>query len=336
MKKLYGFDNIKQNFIDNFINNKLHHCNIIAGTKGIGKMQFVLESASIILSEKNSKDISGYNIESTRKLIDSGGHTDLIILDMNTIDESGKENNSKKSEINIKQVRKVIDEVKLTPSISKNKVLIIDSIDNVNINGQNALLKTIEEPTKNTYIFLICHNTNKVISTILSRSNITFVSDLKIEDWSKAIECVLEDKNMEFDGDVEILYNISNHSISTAIKMIECRTLEQYNNIIKVICGDNNIYDIQKIADDFSSNDTFEIFTNLIEKIFENIIRFQITADDNIFGENTNNVQNFVKKSSLVSIIKRYENIRKYINDTNIYNLDKKQIIDIVLLNSIN
>ena len=129
---------------------------------------------------------------------------------MNTIDESGKENNSKKSEINIKQVRKVIDEVKLTPSISKNKVLIIDSIDNVNINGQNALLKTIEEPTRNTYIFLICHNTNKVISTILSRSNITFVSDLKIEDWSKAIECVLEDKNMEFDGDVEILYNISN------------------------------------------------------------------------------------------------------------------------------
>ena len=71
-------------------------------------------------------------------------------------------------------------------------------------------------------------------------------------------------------------------------------------------------------------------------KIFENIIRFQITADDNIFGENTNNVQNFVKKSSLVSIIKRYENIRKYINDTNIYNLDKKQIIDIVLLNSMN
>ena len=173
-------------------------------------------------------------------------------------------------------------------------------------------------------------------SAILSRSNITFVSDLKIEDWSKAIECVLEDKNMEFDGDVEILYNISNHSISTAIKMIECRTLEQYNNIIKVICGDNNIYDIQKIADDFSSNDTFEIFTNLIEKIFENIIRFQITADDNIFGENTNNVQNFVKKSSLVSIIKRYENIRKYINDTNIYNLDKKQIIDIILLNSMN
>ena len=336
MKKLYGFDNIKQNFIDNFINNKLHHCNIIAGTKGIGKMQFVLELASIILSEKNSKDISGYNIGSTRKLIDSGGHTDLIILDINTIDESGKENNSKKSEINIKQVRKVIDEVKLTPSISKNKVLIIDSIDNVNINGQNALLKTIEEPTRNTYIFLICHNTNKVISTILSRSNITFVSDLKIEDWSKAIECVLEDKNMEFDGDVEILYNISNHSISTAIKMIECRTLEQYNNIIKVICGDNNIYDIQKIADDFSLNDTFEIFTNLIEKIFENIIRFQITADDNIFGENTNNVQNFVKKSSLLSIIKRYENIRKYINDTNIYNLDKKQIIDIVLLNSMN
>ncbi len=334
MKKIYGFDNLKQQFIDNFVSNRLHHCNMIAGIRGVGKMQFILDLASIILSQKEDKfSINENEIELTKKLIESGGHTDLTILDINTIDDSGKENLSKKAEINVKQVRKTIDEIKLTPSISKNKVLIIDSIDNVNINGQNALLKTLEEPTKNTYIFLVCHNLNKVINTILSRSNITFAPDLTIEDWGQTISDILESEDIDFDYDIQTLYDISDHSIGKALEMINCKALNLYENMIDIVCNNLDLNKFQKIFDYSGSNEMFCIFSTIISKLFENIIKFYRTNNENIFTKNTIIIQEFLKKNSIDNIINRYENIKKAINETNIYSLDKKQTINVILTN---
>lgn len=338
MKKIYGFDDLRQQFIDNFTTNRLHHCNMIVGTHGIGKMQFLLDIASIILSKKNSDfSIDKNQIELTKKLIDSGGHTDLTILDLNTLDDFGKENTSKKAEINVKQIRKVIDEIKLTPSISKYKVLLVDSIDNVNINGQNALLKTLEEPTKNTYIFLVCHNVNKVINTIISRSNVVFAPDLNIEDWGKAMVDLLEDEDTEFDYDIQALYDISDHSVGKALDMIKHKAIELYNNIIVVLCSNNfNLGEIQKVCDYSGSNETFSIFSTLVGKLFENIIKFYRTGDEYIFMENTVLVQEFLKRNTIFDVIHRYDNLRKIINEVNVYNFDKKQAVNTILTQNIN
>ena len=53
------------------------------------------EIIPFILSETNSiskKNIASSIIDRTIKLIESGGHPDLLVLDINTIDEDGKEN----------------------------------------------------------------------------------------------------------------------------------------------------------------------------------------------------------------------------------------------------
>ena len=144
MKTVYGFNEIKKNILDSFTVGKLHHCNLINGIKGTGKASFIYnEIIPFILSETNSinkETIVNSVVDRTVKLIESGGHSDLLVLDINTTDEDGKENTSKKGEINVNQARKIINNIKLTPSISKNKVLIIDSIDNLNIND-NILVK---------------------------------------------------------------------------------------------------------------------------------------------------------------------------------------------------
>lgn len=335
MKKIYGFDSLRQQFIDNFTANRLHHCSMIVGVRGIGKMQFLLDIASVILSKKDDNfSINENEIESTRKLVDSGAHTDLTILDLNTLDDSGKENTSKKAEINIKQVRSVIDEIKLTPSISKYKVLIVDSIDNVNVNGQNALLKTLEEPTKNTYIFLVCHNVNKVINTIISRSNVVFAPDLKIEDWGRAMADVLGDEDIEFEYDIQTLYDISDHSVGKALDMIKYKALELYDNIVGVLCDNNlNLGEIQKICDYSNSNETFYIFSTLAGKLFENIIKFYRTGDEDIFVENTDLIREFLKKNTISDVIDRYNNLRKVMNEVNSYSFDRKQAVNVILTN---
>lgn len=47
---MIGFENIEQQFSDNFNNNKLHHAIILSGKKGIGKATFLQEFCRKILN----------------------------------------------------------------------------------------------------------------------------------------------------------------------------------------------------------------------------------------------------------------------------------------------
>ena len=45
----------------------------------------------------------------------------------------------------------------------------IDNAENLNLNASNALLKSLEEPPKNTFFFLIHNSGSKILDTIKSR-----------------------------------------------------------------------------------------------------------------------------------------------------------------------
>lgn len=49
------------------------------------------------------------------------------------------------------------------------RVVIVDSIDDLNNAGANAILKILEEPPAKTVIMLISHNPNRLLPTIRSR-----------------------------------------------------------------------------------------------------------------------------------------------------------------------
>lgn len=126
MKKIFGFDKI--NIIDSFKCNKLHSCVLLCGKKGIGKASFIYDNvANIILSQNTDNfELNQEKIEKTEKLISNNSHPDLLVLDIKTLDEDGKENTSKKNEINVSQVRNIIKQTNYTNSLSKYRVIIIE------------------------------------------------------------------------------------------------------------------------------------------------------------------------------------------------------------------
>jgi DNA polymerase-3 subunit delta' len=335
MKEIFGFDDIKSEIIKNFNDNKLHHCNLINGTRGIGKSEFVHDVASIILSEKNNvdrKNIGISELSKTCKLIESGGHTDLFILNIDTLDIDGKENTSKKGEINVNQVRKIVESLKLSPSISNNKVLIVDSVDNVNVNGQNTLLKTLEEPPSNTYIFLICHNINKVINTIQSRSNIFNIPNLNLENWVKALFGNTEMQEKELtDDEIQNLYNLSNYSVGFALEIVKSNATDLYDKVLDLITN-GNITKIQEFSGTIDSQELFELFSNFLDKIFQNLIEFSSLYVDGTFSEKKEKIFiNILKNVGIKKIIESYEYSKKMIYDINTYNLDKRHCVGVLL-----
>jgi DNA polymerase III delta prime subunit len=79
--------------------------------------------------------------------------------------------------ISIDQIRDVVGAATLRPYEGRNKVFIIDPADGISIQGSNSLLKTLEEPTRDTTFVLITRSPDLLLPTIRSRSQSIYVGD---------------------------------------------------------------------------------------------------------------------------------------------------------------
>jgi DNA polymerase-3 subunit delta' len=74
--------------------------------------------------------------------------------------------------IKIDQVHEFIRQTQLKPFRSKFKVGVIISAEKLTAEAQNALLKTLEEPSKNTFLILTTGQVKRLLPTILSRCQV--------------------------------------------------------------------------------------------------------------------------------------------------------------------
>lgn len=92
--------------------------------------------------------------------------------------------------IKVNQIRELISEMSQTGVEGNQRVFIIESVDLLSLGAANALLKFIEEPSPNTYLFLLTNQLGRVLPTIQSRTQIipfkkninAFSEDLKKHD----------------------------------------------------------------------------------------------------------------------------------------------------------
>lgn len=71
--------------------------------------------------------------------------------------------------IGVDVIRQASDFLQKTAQISQSKVVIIYSVELLTESAANALLKTLEEPTQNSYLLLVCNDIDSLLPTILSR-----------------------------------------------------------------------------------------------------------------------------------------------------------------------
>jgi len=72
--------------------------------------------------------------------------------------------------ISVEQVRDVVAAATLRPYEGRNKVFIIDPAEALSVGGSNSLLKTLEEPPRDTIFILLTRSYDLLLPTITSRS----------------------------------------------------------------------------------------------------------------------------------------------------------------------
>jgi DNA polymerase-3 subunit delta' len=141
---------------------RVHHAYLFAGPPGVGK-----ERAAVRFAQALNCDVSpeGCGTCESCRSIEKGTHPDVVTL---RPDEAGAEGPASR-EIKVNQVRVLCGTLQLAPVQARHKVAILLSADRMNTAGQNALLKTLEEPPPQTTLVLVSDADDRLLSTIRSR-----------------------------------------------------------------------------------------------------------------------------------------------------------------------
>ncbi|MCP4833677.1 MAG: hypothetical protein GY895_02840 [Phycisphaera sp.] len=159
---------------------------ILHGPDGIGKLSAAIRFARLLLepdpTEQAIAEFEPPLDSSTARLIDAGTHPDLRVIrkELAATSEIPRLRESKQRAIPIDLLREHMlgGEVEgrrfealhaRTPFKGVRRVFIIDEAELLNPQGQNALLKTLEEPSPRTVILLITTRDERLLPTVRSR-----------------------------------------------------------------------------------------------------------------------------------------------------------------------
>jgi len=167
---IVGQDHAVEQFASAWRSRKLHHAWLLAGPKGVGKASFAHAAARRVLAEAAGPafDLPGIDTDGRHpivKLVEAGSHPDMRRLERLVNEKTG----NLARNVSVDQVRGLAELFGLSPAMSDWRVAVIDTVDELEASGANALLKMLEEPPPNSLFFLVSHAPGRLLPTIRSR-----------------------------------------------------------------------------------------------------------------------------------------------------------------------
>jgi DNA polymerase-3 subunit delta' len=133
---------------------------LIHGPLGIGKATLAFDIARRIF--ERTGDESPAHIAAQ---VAAGAYPNLFVMRKSPRD-TGK---GYYTAIRVEEVRRFIEEMRMTRGRAGHRIAIVDPIDDCNASSANALLKILEEPPADTTFLLVSHRPGSLLPTIKSR-----------------------------------------------------------------------------------------------------------------------------------------------------------------------
>jgi DNA polymerase-3 subunit delta' len=176
---LIGHHEQRRAFLDALGHGRMHHAWLLAGPRGIGKRRFADWAALKLLSgEGGEGDVDPQH--PAARLVAAGSHPDLRLL--------LPPEDSKTGVIQVAQVRDMADFLHSYASLAGWRLLVVDSLDAMNISAANAFLKELEEPRPKTIYLLVSHAPARLLPTLRSRCRTLRFSPLADEETHAVLQ----------------------------------------------------------------------------------------------------------------------------------------------------
>lgn len=182
------------------------HAYLITGISDIGKSRFAHQFAQTLNCEVEDVNLRPCGQCRSCRLIQSGNHPDTIYT----------ENDPKTGRLKIDEIRQLIRLLSLKPYDSRYRIAILNNFDGADPRAQDALLKTLEEPSAYAVLILIAQSANSIQSTILSRSQLIALRPIP----GAEVEAILLEKYNAHPDQAQLLARLSSGRIEWAIRAL--------------------------------------------------------------------------------------------------------------------
>ncbi|HLT88473.1 MAG TPA: hypothetical protein VKZ57_12840 [Sphingobacterium sp.] len=275
-RDIIGHHTIKAHLVQTVKDNRVSHAQLFLGPEGSGSLALAVAYAQYINCEQKSENDSCGVCGSCRKyqkLIHpdlhfsypffAGGEKDVATTYLEEWRTAFLENpymgldywrhqleaGNKQANINIAEAHDIIKKLSLKAFEAEYKVLVMWLPEYLNTQG-NALLKLIEEPPQKTLFLLVSENQDRILNTIISRTQLVKIPKLSYDDVKQYLT---EEKEIAEERANEIAF-IADGNLQTAIGLIEEDTNPYFDLLIhwlRFIVTDSGLNIIRFCEEDF-------------------------------------------------------------------------------------
>ncbi|NLO63567.1 MAG: DNA polymerase III subunit [Clostridiaceae bacterium] len=261
---------------------------LIAGPEGIGKRMFASAMAKTVLCA-NPDENGDCGICGPCRYFEAGTHPDYIRLSPQPAEKN----------IRVSQVRdKIVSDVHLFPQISGRKAYLIEA-DFLNEEGQNALLKTLEEPPESVIFLLTVTDTDKLLETIRSRSvTISLVPNTEDE-----ILRILSEQTEADENEARMIASVSKGIPGSALRLTGDGSFSGIRETVSELLNDMPVIGYSELL-----SDRYSFFEDNKDRIGEVLTVFEMGLGDVamlLFDPDRSSLRVVDKRDNIIRTIQR-------------------------------
>ena len=283
-KEIVGQEDIKRRLIQTVNDNRISHAQLLLGPAGSGNLALAFAYAQYIFcSNKGEHDSCGecssclkmqkiahpdfhfvfpvYKVKDGRETI-----SDDLIADMREsltqnpyleldefLDNAGIEN--KQAQIYVGESASILRKLSFKAYEGEYRIIIIWKPEKMNVQAANKILKMIEEPPERTLFIMVAENTDLMLATILSRTQMVKIKKIYDASMQKAL---VEKFNLSPENALRIAH-LADGNFGTAMKMAaegddSTDNTQRFRDWM-LACYKNNIPEILSWSEKLASTD---------------------------------------------------------------------------------
>ncbi len=327
-RALVGHAAQQQTFLSAMNGKRMPHAWLLTGPKGVGKASFAYLAARAALSSGVTQALSPAQETAESHLIEEASHPDLFILQRRYNEKTGKF----RGDIPVDDARALKQSFGLSAGRGGWRVAVIDSIDDMNKNGVNALLKLIEEPPEKCLFLIVCHQPGRVLDTIRSRCRTLAFNALSEPELQQIVHHRL---NSVDPNEAAAASFLADGSAGYALSLAALGGFELYREMVGVLetAPRTNIEKLHDLASRFGARAEpaqFDLFCYLFSGWLHRLARCAATGEvfQPVFEGEAELVNRLIAgQLDLAGLVSLWEKVGKDAHLVQSLNLDKKQAV---------
>lgn len=322
-----GLQPLKQTLIQSVRQHHVAHAQLFHGPMGSGNLALALAFATYLNCEdRQTDDACGicascmkmrklahpdvhhiFPVANTKKIKDNESDAFMPLWRQFVAEQSygtlsdwlifmGVEGN-RQGNISAEEARNVIKKIAYKAYEGEYKILILWQPESLNMYSANALLKVLEEPPSNTIFLLVCNDANRLITTILSRTQRIAIPAFSAEDIAE----YLTKKQSTDEKRVRQIAYLADGNLAYALELSEGGDNDQHPWFINWMraCYKADLLTLVPMADTYDAmpKETQKSMLEYGLSLFRDLFLWQNGAESlvRLEGEELTFIQNFAK-----------------------------------------